>query len=56
MRLILELGLDEVALGIVVLLIDQLHAAREDLAIVTSVINALPDDLRTHIAASVQKP
>lgn len=52
----LELDLDEVALGIVVSLIDQLHAARQDLATVTSAINALPDDLRTHIAASVRKP
>tara|TARA_R110002126_G_scaffold45299_5_gene128614 strand:+ start:111 stop:440 length:330 start_codon:yes stop_codon:yes gene_type:complete len=52
----LEMDLDEIALGIVVSLIDQLHAARQDLATITSAINALPDDLQAHIAASIRKP
>lgn len=54
--LTLELDLDEVALGIVVSLIDQLHATRQDLATVTRAINTLPEDLRVHIAVSLKKP
>lgn len=51
----LELDLDESALGIVISLVDQLHAARQDLSTLTSAIDALPDDLRAHIIASLQK-
>jgi chaperone modulatory protein CbpM len=51
----IELDLDEAALGIVISLLDQLHAARQDLATLTQAINALPDDFRAKILASVQK-
>jgi chaperone modulatory protein CbpM len=51
----IELDLDESALGIVISLIDQLHAARQDLAAITQAINALPEDLRAQITASMHK-
>lgn len=51
----IELDLDEAALGIVISLIDQLHAARQDLATLTQAINALPEDLRAQITASLHK-
>lgn len=44
-----DLDLDETALGIVISLIDQLHAARQDLAAVAREIEALPMDLRNRI-------
>ncbi len=50
----LEFALDETALGIVISLLDQLHDARQDLATVTRALNALPDDLRAHLTASLQ--
>jgi chaperone modulatory protein CbpM len=50
-----DLDLDEVALGIVISLIDQLHAARHDLALMTCAINALPEDLRDRISAGMKQ-
>ena len=50
-----ELDLDEVALGIVISLIDQLHAARHDLAFMTRAIDALPEDLRCRISAEMKQ-
>ena len=46
-----DLELDETALGIVISLIDQLHAARQDLAALAGVIDALPEDLKARILA-----
>ncbi len=51
-----DLDLDESALGIVISLIDQLHAARQDLAFIAGAIDALPDDLRSRIGAAMKKP
>ncbi|MEI2685757.1 MAG: hypothetical protein V9G14_05365 [Cypionkella sp.] len=49
-----DLDLDETALGIVTSLLDQLHAARQDLAAMTSAINILPPDLRASITAALK--
>jgi len=50
-----DLDLDEAALGIVISLIDQLHAARHDLAFMTRAIDALPVDLRDRISAGMKQ-
>jgi len=50
-----DLDLDEVALGIVISLIDQLHAARQDLAALARAIDALPADLQTLIGAQMKQ-
>lgn len=50
-----DLDLDETALGVVISLIDQLHAARQDLATIARVVDALPADLRTSIVATMKK-
>lgn len=49
------LDLDETSLGIVVSLIDQLHAARQDLATLAGVIDALPTELQAQIMAELKK-
>jgi len=46
-----DLELDETALAIVLSLLDQLHAARQDLAAMARAIEALPEDLKTRILA-----
>ena len=51
-----DLDLDETGLGIVISLIDQLHAARQDLATMTRAIAALPADLQARIMAEMKKP
>jgi len=51
----LELEFDETALGVVLSLIDQLHAARQDLAAMAQAVNALPDELRAHIVAALKQ-
>ncbi len=51
-----DLDLNETALGIVVSLLDQLHAARQDLADLAQAIDTLPEDLRTRIEAALKKP
>lgn len=48
-----DLELEETALGIVLSLLDQLHAARRDLAAMARAIDALPEDLKARILASV---
>lgn len=48
----LDLDLDDAALDVVVSLLDQLHAARQDLAFVLRLIDALPEDQRARIARS----
>ena len=50
-----DLGLDETAIGIVISLIDQLHAARQDLAAIAQVIDALPVDLRNRIDTTLKQ-
>jgi len=50
-----DLDLDEAALGIVISLIDQLHAARQDMAVMARAIDALPNDLRGRIFAALKQ-
>ncbi|MFC4215371.1 chaperone modulator CbpM [Pseudophaeobacter arcticus] len=50
-----DLDLEETALGIVISLIDQLHAARQDLAAMAQVIDALPVDLRSQIDTTLKQ-
>jgi chaperone modulatory protein CbpM len=50
-----DLDLEETALGIVISLIDQLHAARQDLAAIAQVIDALPVDLRSQIDTTLKQ-
>jgi chaperone modulatory protein CbpM len=50
-----DLDLDETGLGIVISLIDQLHTARQDLATLASMIDALPTELQTGIMAELKK-
>jgi chaperone modulatory protein CbpM len=50
-----DLDLDETALGIVISLIDQLNAARQDLAAVARVIDGLPADLRNRIDTTLKQ-
>lgn len=51
-----DLDLDETALGIVISLIDQLHAARQELAAVAHAIDALPTDLQARLGAEPKRP
>lgn len=48
-----DLDLDEAALGIVVSLLDQLHAARHDLSTMARVIDGLPSDVQARIATAL---
>jgi len=50
-----DLDLDEIAVGIVLSLVDQLHGARRDLTIVAEVIETLPEDLRRRIDTMLQQ-
>lgn len=50
-----DLDLDEAALGIVISLIDQLHAARQDLAVMAQAMDILPAELRESIAAALKQ-
>ncbi|MBN2907395.1 MAG: hypothetical protein JXJ18_11855 [Rhodobacteraceae bacterium] len=49
-----DLDLDETALGVVISLIDQLHAARQDVLKMARAIDSLPADLRARIGAALQ--
>ena len=49
-----DLELDEIALGVVTSLLDQLHAARSDLATLARAVDALPADLRSAVVANLQ--
>lgn len=51
----LDMEMDEVALGVVISLLDQLHDARQDLATLTQAINTLPNGMRKQMATSLQK-
>jgi chaperone modulatory protein CbpM len=48
-----DLELDEVALGVVVSLLDQLHAAREERAALRRAIAAIPEELQAQIRAAL---
>ena len=50
-----DLDLDEIGLGIVISLIDQLHAARQDIAAMSRAIGALPADLQERIATEMKR-
>jgi len=50
-----DMELDEAAMGIVISLIDQLHAARQDMATMARAIDALPDDLRSRIGTAMKQ-
>lgn len=50
-----DLDLDETGLGIVISLIDQLHAARQDLATMARALDALPAELRTQLMAEMKR-
>lgn len=51
----LDLGLEPDAIDVALSLLDQLHAARRDLADLTRAVAALPADLRTTIAAEMAR-
>jgi chaperone modulatory protein CbpM len=48
-----DLDLDEPALGVVIALIDQLHAARQDLLAVARAVQAEPPEVRARIGAAI---
>ncbi|KPP99084.1 MAG: hypothetical protein HLUCCA12_17825 [Rhodobacteraceae bacterium HLUCCA12] len=48
-----DLELDEVALGVVIALIDQLHAARQDLLAVSRAVRTESPDVRARIGAAI---
>ena len=50
-----DLDLDQTALGIVVSLLDQLHAARQDLAAMALAIERLPADVRARLGISLRQ-
>ena len=50
-----DLDLDETVMGIVISLIDQLHAARQDLVTVARVFDDLPVDLRSRIGIALNR-
>lgn len=51
-----DLDLDETALTIVISLIDQLHAARQDLATIARAIDTLPADLHSRVMTAMKQP
>lgn len=48
-----DLDLDETTLGVVVTLIDQLHAARQDILAIARAVAAEPPDVRARIGSAV---
>lgn len=50
-----DLDLDETALSIVISLIDQLHATRQELAAMARAIDAVPADLRSQLLAGMKR-
>jgi chaperone modulatory protein CbpM len=48
-----DLELDETALGVVVSLLDQLHAARQERAALRRAIAAIPEELQVQIRAAL---
>ena len=51
----IDMEMDDVALGIVISLLDQLHAARKDLADLASAIDVLPTDLQENILTALKQ-
>lgn len=51
----LDLDLDDTALGIVISLIDQLHATRRDLAAMARALDAVPADLRGRLLSEMKR-
>ena len=49
-----DLDLDEGALGVVVSLLDQLHAARQDFLTLARAIDALPADVRRRVGTAMK--
>lgn len=47
-----DLDLDEVALGVVITLIDQLHATRQDLLAIARAVDAEPLEVRARIGSA----
>ncbi len=52
----LDLDLDETALGVVLSLLDQLHAARQDLADMAQAMDSLPADMQARIVEKLKQP
>jgi chaperone modulatory protein CbpM len=50
-----DLDLDDTALSIVISLIDQLHATRQELAAVAHAIDALPTDMQPWLTAELAR-
>ncbi|SMY09113.1 chaperone modulator CbpM [Flavimaricola marinus] len=50
-----DLDLDETAIGIVISLIDQLHAARQDLTAMARAIEILPPELRDSVLEALKQ-
>lgn len=48
-----DLDLDEAALGVIITLIDQLHAARRDLRAIARAVQQEPPDVRARIGAAL---
>jgi chaperone modulatory protein CbpM len=51
-----DLEMEETALGIVLSLLDQLHAARGDLSAMRRAIDALPEEVKARILAAGTQP
>lgn len=49
-----DLELDEGALGVIITLIDQLHATRDDLLAITRAVEAEPPDVRARIGLTIR--
>lgn len=50
-----DMDLDDTALGIVISLIDQLHATRQELAAVAHALNSLPTDKQVRLTAELKR-
>jgi chaperone modulatory protein CbpM len=50
-----DLDLDETALSIVISLLDQLHAAREDLARIAQAMDGLPSEVRAGVLEALRQ-
>lgn len=50
-----DLDLDETGLGVVISLIDQLHAARQDLAAMARALAALPPEFQARLIAEMRQ-
>lgn len=53
--LALDLELDETALGIIVSLLDQLHVARSELALLARAVEVQPPEVQAHLITAFQQ-